>query len=232
LWGDEIVRVDEIDTGAETMTLARGCADTPPIYHAANERIWFIGDWYGADNKEYASSEVVQAKALTRTGADQIAEGLAPTATVTMASRQARPYSPGKLRVTDDLVTDAAYPATAVGELAVTWTHRDRLLQADQLVPEGDSSIGPEAGVSYTVRYYLDGVIADTETAIGGTAATPVVLPDSGLCRVEVEAVRGSVVSWSPASAEFVYTTTAVEPRIADSGDTRITDSGDRRITD
>ena len=232
LWGDEIVRVDAIDQVLDTMTLARGCGDTVPQPHAADERIWFIGDWYGTDNKEYADSESVEAKALTRTGADQLAPASAATLTVVMDSRQARPYPPGKLRITDLLATDAAYPASAVGALTPTWTHRDRLLQDDQLVPEGDASVGPEAGTTYNVRYYLDNVLDSQELGVVGTTATPDTLSGDGLARVEVESVRGGLVSWQAATAEFSYTVSPLDARITDNSDTRIIDSGDRRVLD
>jgi hypothetical protein len=222
LWGDEIVRVDAIDTDADTMTLARGCGDTTPKDHADGERIWFIGDWYGTDNKEYATGEEIQAKALTRTGADQLAEASAPTVLVEMDSRQARPYPPGKLRITDAVDTDAAYPASAQGELTVTWAHRDRLLQADQLVPEGDSDVGPEDGTVYNLRYYLDDVFEAEELGIVGTSGTPFTLGGDGVARVEVESERDGLLSWQAAVAEFNY---VVEPH-----DTRIVVGGNRRI--
>jgi hypothetical protein len=228
LWGDEIVRVDEI----ETMTLARACGDTTPKEHAADERIWFIGDWYGTDNREYVDGETVQAKALTRTGQDQLALDSAPTVSVEMASRQVRPYPPGRLRFTDDLVTDVAYPPSLAGELEVTWAHRDRLLQEDLLVPEGDADIGPETGTTYTVKYYLDGVIDDTETGITGTAATPVTLSGDGEVYVEVFAERDGFVSLQAAACLFDYTVVPADYRITDSSNDRITDSGNRRITD
>jgi hypothetical protein len=232
LWGDEIVRVDEIDQDAETMTLARACGDTTPKEHAADERIWFIGDWYGTDNREYVDGETVQAKALTRTGQDQLALDSAPTVSVEMASRQVRPYPPGRLRFTDDLVTDVAYPPSLAGELEVTWAHRDRLLQEDLLVPEGDADIGPETGTTYTVKYYLDGVIDDTETGITGTAATPVTLSGDGEVYVEVFAERDGFVSLQAAACLFDYTVVPADYRITDSSNDRITDSGNRRITD
>ena len=232
MWGDEMVRVDDIDQDADTMTLARGVGDTTPKPHVANERIWFIGDWYGTDNKEYAAGEEVQAKALTRTGQDQLSPDAAATLTVEMNSRQARPYPPGKLRVTDVFSADEAYPLNMQGELQLTWAHRDRVLQADQLVPEGDASVGPEAGVSYTVRFYVDDVLDEEETGISGTASTPVTLSADGLVRAEVWAVIDSLESWQPASAEFEYLVSAAEARITDAGNTRITDSGNRRITD
>jgi hypothetical protein len=232
LWGSEIVRVDAVDQDGELLTLGRGCGDTVPQEHSANERVWFIGDWYGSDNKEYAAGEDVQAKALTRTGQDQLALGAAPTLEVTMDSRQARPYPPGKLRITDDNETNVAYPATTrVGELEVSWAHRDRLLQADLLVPEGDADVGPEAGTTYNVRYYLNDVLDEEEIGILGTSAAPYTLSGNGSVRVEVESERDGLVSWQIATAEFPYLASPNNTRIVVGGNRRITVGGNARAT-
>lgn len=232
LWGDEICRVDAIDVGAGSITLGRGCADTPPLPHAAGERIWFYDAWSATDRREYSGGEQVSAKLRTRTASQLLGEALAPTLLLELDERAARPYAPGLLRITDELSTAVAYPESAVGELIATWAHRDRVLQADQLIDEGASSIGPEAGTTYTVRFYLDGVLEETEIGITGTSATPYTLSGNGVARVEVEAVRDGLTSWQAATAEFNYLTEPAEPRITDSTDSRITDSGDRRITD
>lgn len=233
LLGSETCRIEAVDVGTSTLTLARGCGDTPPRAWPLGTVVLAVNDLALFSETEYADGEVVDAKVLTRTTSALLSEALAPTVTVTMDQRQARPYAPGLLRITDLLESGVAYPASArVGALTVTWAHRDRLLQQDTLVPEGDASVGPEPGVTYTVRYYLDGVLDGTETGITGTAATPYTLTGDGVARVEVVAVRDSLESWSPALAEFDYTTALGDTRVTDAADTRITDSGDRRITD
>lgn len=232
LWGDEICRVDALDRGALTVTLARGCGDTVPQEHAAAERLWFYDAWSSSDRRDYAAGEEVLAKLRTRTSSQLLDAALAPTLTLTMGQRFARPYPPGRLRITDDFFSDVAYPSSAIGELAVTWVHRDRLLQADTLVEEGAASIGPEDGTTYTVRYYLDDALDDEEPGITGTASTPLILSGDGVVRVEVIAVRDGLDSWQAATAEFDYMTDPNDDRVVDSGDTRITDSGDRRILD
>lgn len=232
LWDGEICRVDAIDASMLTVTLGRGCADTCPRPHAAGMPILFYGGAAASDSREYADGEIVTAKLLTRTSSALLPIALAPSLTVIMASRAARPYPPGALRVTDEFVTAAAYPVTATGELEVTWAHRDRVLQDDQLVDESAESVGPEEGTTYTVRFYLDGVLDEEEAGIVGTVSTPVVLSGDGIVRLEVWAVRDSLESWQAAQAEFSYLTQPSGPRITDAGNSRITDSGNRRITD
>lgn len=232
LWGDEICRVDALDLEAGTLVLGRGCGDTTAQLHAAGERLWFFDQWGKSDEREYVLGEEAHAKLRTRTSSQLLAAELAPTLTVVMDQRAARPYPPAKLRITDDLVTDAVDPSGAYGELLVTWAHRDRLLQADQLVDAAADSIGPEDGVTYTVRYYLDDVIDHTESGITGTAATPHTLSGAGVVRIEVEAERDELTSWQAATAQFSYLPSVPDFRITDAIDNRITDSGDRRITE
>src|SRR3546814_12715191 len=52
-----------------------------------------------------------------------------------------------------------AYPATVEGALALSWSHRDRRGQADQLIDTTTGNIGPEAGTTYTVAVHLNGVL-------------------------------------------------------------------------
>jgi hypothetical protein len=230
--GAEICRVDAVASFSSTITVARGCCDTTPKPWPAGTRVWAFDLFGAADPTEYTDGETVNAKVLTLTSEGLLSELDAPTLSVTLASRAARPYPPGLLRIDDDAVTGAAYPTEAYGELTVTWAHRDRVLQQDQLIDENDASIGPEAGTTYTVRFYLDDVLDATQSGISGTSATPYTLSGDGVARIEVEAVRDGLTSWQAATAEFNYLTAPPDARITDAADTRITDSGDRRITD
>jgi hypothetical protein len=232
LWGEELVRVDAIDVSAMTMTLGRGCGDTTPQLHDAGERIWFYDTWAASDRRDYAGGEIVTAKLRTRTSSQLLDESLAPVLSIELDERAFRPYPPGALAISDDLVADVVAPASCVGELTVAWAHRDRLLQADQLVDAAAASIGPEAGTSYTVRYYLDDVLEETESGITGDSASPYTLSADGAVRIEVEAVRDGATSWQAAVAEFNYLAEPPDVRITDASDSRVTDSGDRRITE
>ncbi len=212
LWGNEIVRVEAIDPLAITATFSRGCADTVPDAHPAGERIWFYDAWAASDRREYAGGESVSAKLRTRTSSQVLSAALAPMISVDLDERAGRPYPPGRLRITDDLAADQAYPSECTGLLTVSWAHRDRVLQADQLLDAEATSVGPEPGTTYTVRYYLDGVLEHTEEGISSTSATPYAMPGSGLARVEVEAVRGRIGSAIDINGDFEAGDTGWEP--------------------
>lgn len=168
-----------------------------PQKHEPLDMIYFIGDWYGTDSREYADGEVVSAKLMNRTGQGQVDLAAAPEVSTEMDSRQARPYPPAKVRVNGQ-----PFPGAITGEITVTWAHRDRLLQADQLIDNEQDSIGPEAGVSYNVRWSVAGVLLHSETGITGTTASysPSV---GGIMRMELESERDGLTSWQMQVREF-----------------------------
>ena len=166
--GGELLRVDAVDATLGTVTLARGCGDTVPIEHAAGGMIWFIEQYTAGDPREYVLSEVVDARLVTYTGSGSLDPALAPISSATMTERQVRPYPPGALQL-----NGVAYPATISGTLVLTWAHRDRLQQADQLIDTSAASIGPEAGTTYTLRLYNENdVLSRTETGLTGITYT------------------------------------------------------------
>ncbi len=226
LIGAELVRVDAIDLIAGTMTIARGCVDTVPAAHAAGAQVWFIDAGATIDPTEYLDGETVDAKLLTRTTSGLLDAALAPTDVITLDARQAHPYPPARLRISDTAGTsDAAYPPEAYGTLTATWAHRDRLLQADQLVAADAASIGPEPGTAYTVRWYLDDVLARTQTGLTGTSDSYTAPVGSGgkSVRVEAESWRDGLRSRQIATHTFLYRAQLV----TEAGDRIVTEAGD-----
>lgn len=163
---DEIVRIDAWDAGTGEIELGRGVLGTVAATHDAGARVFFLSDYFAADDVERIESEEVDVKLLTRTGQGELAESDAPVDTVTIAGNIARPYPPGQLRI-----NALAYPSTVdIADFTISWAHRDRLQQN----LEGDESgnIGPEDGTTYTVE--LTDADTDealhTETGITGTS--------------------------------------------------------------
>lgn len=169
MWDDEIVRVDAINVGAGTITLARGCADTVPATHAANSRLWFWQDVSAADPTEYTGGESINVKLLTNTGSQQLAEASAVAMPLTFQQRQARPYPPARMRINGA----AAPQVIAASDLAISWSSRNRLTQADQLVGTESGSITAEAGNSYRLSFYGEsGALAKAYTGLTITSQT------------------------------------------------------------
>ena len=197
---DEVFRVDAINAAAGTATLARGCVDTVPALHVLGARVWFTDFFTTADRTEYTTGETIQAKLLTHAGNGPLDPALATAASILLNKRQIRPYPPGNLKI-----NGVAYPATVTSGLVLTWSHRDRGLQADQLVDTAAANIGPETGVTYTVRTYLNGVLQSTTTGITSVTHTPAAI-DSGTVRIEIDSVRDGYTSWQSLTATFDYT--------------------------
>lgn len=168
LWDTEIVRVEALDTGAGTLTLARGCIDTVPVQHLAASRIYFAGEWYATDGREYAAVEAVTAKLLVSSGSAEQTLDDAPLLSLTLDDRPDRPYPPGQVKI-----NGSPYPDYIVGAHVMAWAHRDRLLQADQTIDTTQGNIGPEAGTTYTRRLYGEAdTLLRTETGLSVLTST------------------------------------------------------------
>ncbi|HWU70590.1 MAG TPA: hypothetical protein VN017_04475, partial [Pseudoxanthomonas sp.] len=221
MWDDEIVRVDAKDMDAGTITFGRGCADTTPAQHDAASRIWFYDNGAAIDTTEYTDGETVDVKLLSNTVIEQLALADATAMPVTFNQRLARPYPPAKLRLNAE-----ADPAYLFGVVTAAWVHRDRVLQADQLVDTETATIGPEAGTTYTMRTYVDNVLDDTQAAIAGNTAS--VTPSAeGFVRIEIEAERDGLTSWQAQVREFYWTPTEQNPLLAENGELITTESGE-----
>ena len=197
LLGTECVRIEAI--AGLVLTIARGCLDTVPQAHAAGAVLWGFQDVSADDLTTYANGETVNGRYRTVATGGTLATGSAPVASVTTSRRFGRPYPPGDLQF-----NALRYPATITGALTVSWKHRDRVLQADTVVDTLAASIGPEAGVTYTLELYDQGnVLRRTYTGLTGTSqAWTTELADSGLAvlntsvRARLWAVRGGLTSW------------------------------------
>lgn len=205
---DEAVAITAINTSTKSLTVNRGVLDTVPTSHAAGSRIWFADGAQGVDPTEYAAGETVNARLLTVTGKGTLALASAPTDSLAMNRRQNRPYPPGNVKI-----NNVAYPAVAKGDLVISWAHRDRLSQTVTLVPQTNGNIGPEAGVTYTLRIYGEaGSLRRTYSGLTGASQTYTLADDtadSGLgrpnaaLRIELESNRSGVISLQKHSIAF-----------------------------
>lgn len=223
---NEIVRVDAVNPQTGVCTIGRGCADTVPAAHAAGARIWFYDDFAAIPQVEYSQGVTVDTKLLTRTTTGILAESAAPIDSLAFVGRARLPYPPAKLRI-----NNAAWPASAEGALTVSWVHRNRLTQADQLIDNEAGSVTPEANTTYTVRVLRADTLAQLTltTGIAGTSAT--INPGyDGLITVQVWSVRDGLASSQLQAWTLDYLRGAL--RITQDGETRITESGAIRITE
>lgn len=222
---DELCRIDAVDPATGQIEFGRGVLDTVPASHPLGARAFFWDAYAGADPTEYADGESVDVRATPISGAGVLDLSGALESTVTLDARAFRPYPPGNLRINAD-----SYPAGPFsGDLTLTWADRDRLLQtAGTLQDYTYGNIGPEAGTTYRVRGYLDGVLVHTEEpAVSGTTWTP---SAEGLVRVEADSKRDGVYSWQAATHSFEYFSTS--GRLTEEGDALLTEDGFTRTTE
>jgi hypothetical protein len=203
--GDEIVRIDTIDTSAEEIEVGRGALDTVPALHAVDAEIFGWDAYHGADSTEYIDSDEVDVKIRPTTGGGTLLETQAYEDTIILDGRAIRPYPPGKLQI------DAAYYPTgdvSAASIDVTWAHRDRVQQTDGVLydhTEGD--IGPEAGTTYRVQVIDDGDVVQIDHS--GISITSQTVDLTSLFNAEhtliVRSERDGYVSWQDAEWAFNY---------------------------
>jgi hypothetical protein len=193
--------------------VGRGCLDTIPRDHAPGEAAIFWQDFSASDGTKYLEGETVEIR-LQPVGPEGTLElELAPADEITFASRAARPYPPGNFQIEGSYVDQfLAFP------FELTWAHRDRLLQTTGVFDAytaGD--IGPEPGVTYTVRassYDGDGVLIEENLLVEGLTTTSLSVaevdldlpldPEAARLRVEVVSVRDGFTCWTVPTIDLV----------------------------
>lgn len=144
--GDELIRIDAVDEGNKTLIVGRGCGDTLPVHHNGGTVLRFLSEGIEGNTQEYLESESLNWRVLTKTTAETLKPEFAQVSSLTFTGRQSRPYLPGRIAINDQ-----RYPVTVekAVEYAMTWAHRDRLLQVDRLIDCLMDDIGPEPGTEY-----------------------------------------------------------------------------------
>ncbi|MAQ09573.1 MAG: hypothetical protein CMQ11_07040 [Gammaproteobacteria bacterium] len=222
--GEELMRVDAIDVETGAIMVGRGVLDTVPEEHLAGEVAFFWDAYAGFDPTEYVQGEEVDAKIIPISGAGVLPLDAADAMTLTLNQRACRPYAPGDLRINGESYAPNAYYE---GEVTVTWTHRNRIEQTGgYLVDHTAGDIGPEPGVEYRLRLYVDDVLEqEIEPAVSPQAVTPI---GSGVIRIEVHAKRDGVYSWQAPSHIFINS--QAEARYTEEGEARVIEQGDVRV--
>lgn len=209
----EIIRIDSIDEITGVVTVGRGCLDTTPKrYLTAGQPVFFWDAYAGIDQTEYATGETVDVKITSITGQGEFDVETASVISVTLNQRALKPYAPGNL-----LINSESYPIefSLNGSIDFSWVGRDRRQQtAGEIYDHFFGNIGPESGVTYRFRGYIDNILVTTvEPATSGYDWAPTSY--EGLARVEVHSIRDGLYSFQPAMHEFPYTNSRVK-RIED----------------
>lgn len=184
-------------------TVKRGVLDTVPQEHPDESVILFSDPFIEIDPTEYVASDSVSTKLLTVAGQGTLADDLATPMVAVMNSRAIRPYPPGNLKINGEYD-----PGEVLFAFDVSWESRNRTLQTSpDLVGYYDGSVTPEAGTTYTVRFFVDNDMKVEYTGVTDTFYNGLTFSANGDGRVEVVAVRDGYESWQVSSSvEFPYT--------------------------
>lgn len=211
--GAELVGVTAVNTETGAVTVDRGVLDTVPIPHAIGTTIWFHQNFFALDSENRSVGETIDVKLLPSTTLGRLLIDDATINTYTTVGRMMRPYPPGNVRV------NSLYWPSSIGlvdELTVTWSHRDRTAQTVTLNRQDEGNIGPESGVTYTLRIYGEtDTLLRTETGLTTTAYTYLTLDeetDSAFdparlntrLRFELESQRSTLTSYKKWNIEVI----------------------------
>lgn len=225
----EFAKVTAVDMENKTVDIERGTVDTRPHRHLAGTQIWFVFDSGASDYVEYAPSEemILRGYPWSFQGGT-VTEAQAAMDELTMNMRFYRPYLPGNV-----LAKSISTPQTnwfntiemhydsggyfdeeqnyieVPDVFTLNWSHRDRVQQADQLIPHQGGNIGPEPGTTYRIQVLDSGgnVVRTVNDIIGtewtytyGMASNDLDVenqpssPVTGIVRIH--AMRDGVESW------------------------------------
>lgn len=176
LVNDEVMRVSEIYD--DRLVVKRGCADTIPTIHRANSTIFFITGFTATDRIERLGMGSVSIKPLAKTSAGRVPIEYVDPKQVDFANRMIRPYPPAQMKVNGS-PWYGSFEVTAAQPLVLTWVHRNRLVQGDQLLGQQDAGVTLEAGASYELRALrTDGTVVRTSD-LGAVATTTYTVSDA-----------------------------------------------------
>lgn len=158
-------QVVAFDSGAEEVTLsilARGCVDTAPTAFALGARVWFMS--YGSSilNIDAGASNPITFQPFNNRGELPLVDCDDSTVVSTSPMRRQRVICP-----TAAEFNGVSYPAEIIGELTVSWEHRNRLDEWSY-ADSGETS-APEDDTEYDVLVYGElGTLIHTEVGITG----------------------------------------------------------------
>lgn len=196
---DEEMVIVSVDANNAQLTLGRGALDSVPARHVSGSRMWLYTDAMAFDQTDWSQNVQMYAKYLSFTNGQKLDISQAGALTISTIARQAKPYPPGNVRINDTRY----YEVQSVSDvLNLSWAHRDRKSQDDQYFSHTYGSIGPETGVTYTVRVRRpDNQVVRQDTGITGTtwAYTSAMAAQDGALGsfiIELLSVRNGIESW------------------------------------
>lgn len=225
----ELALVGSVDEVTGDATLWRGIIDTTPKAWAAGTEIWCgrLED-LSADATARTAGATAKYKIIPAWG-DTSLDGAAVVSAV-VPTRAALPYPPANVKIN---ATDAFSVSSATGAFTLTWAHRNKATQAEQILKQTDGSVPPEADIRYgvEVRDGAGAVLVSRNDVAGSTATIDLVY--TGTITIKLWAIDDTGASFQVQSRSVAYTAgsaasnTITAPTYDPSGAVTIIDGGD-----
>lgn len=148
----ELALVTAVDSLSGNLTLLRGVLDTVPKAWAAGTRVWSVpAGLFDPLPVELTAGQTVSVKIMTHTSLGQTDESTSPVFSDTAKARPTLPIRPANVKL-NGVAFGTVSLAVGVTTLALTWAHRNRLLEDVAILPWTGGSLTPEAGTTYVVE--------------------------------------------------------------------------------
>lgn len=144
--GSEIVKIESVDVVNNSITIARGCIDTAPAAHTIGTEFYCYSESSNASNKSFETNKSIDFKLTPRTSQNELNIAQATQTRLITANRKERPYVPSNVRLNNQF-----FPAQVNGDVALNWTHRNRLTSTEQITWIEQTATAEE-GTSYNIK--------------------------------------------------------------------------------
>jgi hypothetical protein len=160
--GDLVIIGDVADDQAEiglvqnsSFLVSRGVLDTVPRYWPIGTRIWIVKPNASPYDVVVRSvGETVSYRLLTRTSQGLLPIESAPIESTLMNDRALRPLRPADVKLNG--VGFGLFSVLGLSTVSVTWANRNRVVEATQVLPWTDATVGGEAGQVSVVQILDD----------------------------------------------------------------------------
>lgn len=199
--GDELfayTTVTDHGDGSFTLACRRALLDTEFASHAVNDSVFFLTSANGLGATTFGGTDTIYGKFVSFTDKGEYdASGDTPI-TLTFDQRYDRPAPPDYPTFNG---SNSPGTITTAGPHTVAWLERNRTSSTIEF--EDDSTSTPEAGQTYRVEFWDDGVelTSKRQTGVSGTSTTVTLdAGTSGAGEVRIYAELGGLLSRVPAS--------------------------------
>ncbi len=178
-----------------TFTIKRGVLDTVPRKWDANTGCYFLQLASKiSDFKVRSESEVVTYKLLSRTVGSILDVDVAPSLTGTLNARPHLPLRPANVKVEGQMV--GPIDISALTNISVTWSNRNRTLENSQVVYWDEDTVTPETGQTTKITVLnSSGAVATTYSGLTGTNYSIPVSAIPSFATIRVTSMRDGLES-------------------------------------